>query len=108
MSDTIKRYDLNHYGDDAWMSDREPDGEYVRYDDHATALAEAAATIARLEAALGPFAQEHAWGPDDRFEIVIAGQYGSLTGADLDRARAALARPHDAATGGEATSPSIP
>lgn len=44
----------------------------------------------RLEAALRPFAQEHAWGPDDRFEIVLAGQYGSITGSDLDRARAAL------------------
>lgn len=56
----------------------------------AAALAEAQATIARLEAALRPFAQEHAWGPDDRFEIVLTGHYGSITGSDLDRARAAL------------------
>ena len=48
------------------------------------------AEIARLRDALRPFAQEHAWGPNDRFEIVIAGQYGSITGSDLDRARAAL------------------
>lgn len=46
--------------------------------------------IARLRDALRPFAQEHAWGPNDRFEIVIAGQYGSIKGSDLDRARAAL------------------
>lgn len=52
------------------------------------------AEVARLREALRPFAQTHAWGPDDRFEIVLAGPYGSITGADLDRACAALEAKH--------------
>lgn len=52
------------------------------------------AEVARLREALRPFAQTHAWGPDDRFEIVLAGPYGSITGADLDRACAALEVKH--------------
>ncbi len=56
----------------------------------AAALSEAHATIARLEAALRPFAQEHAWSPHSRFKIVLAGPEGDITGSDLDRARAAL------------------
>lgn len=48
------------------------------------------AEVARLRGALRPFAQEHAWGPHSRFKIVLAGPEGDITGADLDRARAAL------------------
>ena len=46
--------------------------------------------VERLEGALRPFAQEHSWGPKDRFEIVLASQYGSIAGADLDAACAIL------------------
>lgn len=48
------------------------------------------AKLDRAREGLRPFAQEHAWGPSDRFEIVLANQYGSITGADLDNARAIL------------------
>lgn len=84
-------------------------------EDAAAALSEAQATIARqqvmldralesngdmqaqvalLKEALRPFAQEHAWGPHSRFKIVLAGPEGDITGADLDRARAALEAKH--------------
>ena len=46
--------------------------------------------VERLEGALRPFAQEHSWGQKDRFEIVLASQYGSIAGADLDAACAIL------------------
>lgn len=58
------------------------------------ALIEARAEIALLKEALRPFAQEHAWGPHSRFKIVLAGPEGDITGADLDRARAALEAKH--------------
>lgn len=93
--DLVKRYRLEGQewravqidGDDM---DYSSETEWVRATDHAAALLAKDAEIARLRDALRPFAQEHAWGPNDRFEIVIAGQYGSITGSDLDRARAAL------------------
>ena len=35
--DTIMRYELNHYGEQAWMGE-EAKGEWVRYEDHQRAL----------------------------------------------------------------------
>ena len=100
MSDLIERlrkvrlypdYDFTHlyYVDTEKSVDDQLDADFVHYDDAATALAEAQAEIARLK---------------DVLEIVAA---GPILGEPMARwinhmmvkARAALARPHDAAEG---------
>ncbi|MFH5773541.1 hypothetical protein ACHFJ0_04760 [Paracoccus sp. NGMCC 1.201697] len=54
-------------------------------------LDEQEAEIARLKEVLRPFAIEHAWDGNTRFEIVLASHTGSILGSHLDAARAALA-----------------
>ena len=112
MDDLVKRLRRCFNGLEGLQTDQ---GDYGVLAEAAAALAEAQATIARqqvmldralesngdmqaeiarLREALRPFAQEHSWVPHSRFKIVLAGPEGDITGADLDRARAALEAKH--------------
>ena len=64
-----------------------PEAAFI--DDH---IANAIVQRNHAREALEPFAQEHAWDAETRFEIVVSGQTGSITGADLDRARSLVGR----------------